>query len=113
METPPLEQMREIVQSIIRDYAQYEPSIGDIDTEVISVPEQDHYALIHVGFIKNRRVHGMVIHIDIIDGKIWIQHDGTSPGVALDLVEAGIPHEAIVLGWLPPSVRPHTDFAAG
>ncbi|MCP4662360.1 MAG: XisI protein [bacterium] len=45
--------------------------------------------------------------------KVWIQYDGTDPGVARELVEAGIPREAIVLGFRPPHVRPHTGFAVG
>ncbi len=31
----------------------------------------------------------------------------------LELVEAGIPHESIVLGFRPPEIRPHTGFAVG
>jgi hypothetical protein len=49
--------------------------------------------------------------LDIIGDKIWIQHDGTSPGVAEELVEAGIPRDAIVLGFHPAYVRQHTGFA--
>ncbi len=51
-----------------------------------------------LGAVKRRkgdcRAHGSVIHIDIKGDKIWIQHDGTAPGVALDLVETGMPGEA-------------------
>lgn len=54
-----------------------------------------------------------VLHIDIRDEKIWIQHDGTEGGVALELVEAGIPRDRIVLAFKPPDIRPHTGFAAG
>ncbi|MCP4540432.1 MAG: XisI protein, partial [Chloroflexi bacterium] len=39
--------------------------------------------------------------------------DGTSPGVALELAEAGIPREDIVLGFRPPYVRPRTGFGVG
>jgi hypothetical protein len=56
-------------------------------------------------------VHGAVIHIDIIGDKVWIQHDGTSPGIADELVEAGIPRDAIVLGFRPPHVRRYSGFA--
>jgi len=48
---------------------------------------------------------------DIIDGKIWIQRDGTEYGIANELVEAGIPKEHIVLGFQSEEVRPYTDFA--
>jgi len=42
-----------------------------------------------------------------------IQYDGTSPGVAVELAESGIPKEDIVLGFRPPRVRPHTGFGVG
>lgn len=67
----------------------------------------------HVGWDGLRRVHGCVIHLDIRDGIIWVQHDGTSVAVAEELVEAGVPREDIVLGFQPENVRQYTDFAVG
>ena len=58
------------------------------------------------------RSHGCLLHLDIIDGKIWIQRDGTEDGVALELEEAGIPKTDIVLAWHPAKLRPYTDYAA-
>jgi hypothetical protein len=54
-----------------------------------------------------------VIHIDLRDGKVWIQHDGTEDGVAGELVEAGIPRDRIVLAFHHPSKRKYSDFAVG
>jgi hypothetical protein len=106
-----LTRYRDIVRNLIREYASYRPAHGVIDTEVILDPEKDHYEILHVGWDGPRRVHGVLLHIDIIDNKIWIQHDGTSPGVAEELVAAGIPREAIVLGFRPAHLRQHTGFA--
>jgi hypothetical protein len=49
--------------------------------------------------------------MDIKDGKIWIQHDGTERGVANELVELGVPKDDIVLAYQPPYKRPYTTFA--
>lgn len=106
-----LNRFREAVRNVVTEYGRHKPSHGDIETEVVIDSEKDHYEVVHVGWDGHRRIHGSVIHIDIKDGKIWIQHDGTAPGVALELVEAGIPRESIVLGFRPPHVRPHTGFA--
>lgn len=103
---------QQIVKDLVKQYAR-KPSHGDIDPEVIIDDARGHYEVMHVGWDGSRRVHGTVLHIDIIDGKIWIQHDGTSPGVALDLVEAGIPKEDIVLGFRPAHVRPLTGYGVG
>lgn len=95
------------------EYAKYKPSHGNIDTELIIDSKGNHYELMHVGWDAQRRVHGSVIHIDIIGDKVWIQHDGTSYPIADGLVAAGIPKESAVLGFHPPDVRQYTDFSAG
>ena len=102
---------REIVRRVIEQYASYKPSHGQINTEVIVDPTRDHYELMHVGWDGQRRVHASVIHIDIIDGKVWIQYDGNSWPVADELTAAGIPREDIVLGFHPPELRQYTDYA--
>lgn len=102
---------QEIVKRLIMEYASYKPSHGEIETEAIIDTEKGHYEVMHVGWDGVRRVHGTIIHIDIIGDKIWIQYDGTSPGVAEELVEAGIPREAIVLGFHPAHLRQYTHFA--
>ena len=79
---------------------------------VIIDEAQDHYELIYSGWNGPYRIHGSVLHLDIRDGKVWIQHDGTEEGVAEKLVSAGIPRECIVLAFKAPEIRPHTGFAS-
>ena len=83
----------------------------DPKVEAIIDPEHDHYEVMQVGWDGVRRIHGSVIHLDIIDGKIWIQYDGTTRPVAEELLAAGVPREDIVLGFHPEDVRRMTDFA--
>jgi hypothetical protein len=106
-----VDQYRMIVRRVIKDYAEGKPSHGQIATEAIVDRDRDHYEVIHVGWDDQRRVHGSVVHIDIIDGKVWIQHDGTNRPVAEELMAAGIPQEDIVLGFYPDDVRQFTGFA--
>jgi hypothetical protein len=80
-----------LIKDLIRSFAQYRPATGDIRIEVILDEAQDHYELIHAGWSGHYRIHGSVLHIDIWDGKVWIQHVGTDDGVAEQLVLAGIP----------------------
>lgn len=91
-----VDQYRIIIRELIKEYAQYKPSIGDIRVETIFDEATDHYALIHTGWTGIYRVDGSVIHIDIQDGKVWLEHDGTNADIADQLVEAGIPRERIV-----------------
>ncbi len=71
---------------------------------------RDHYLLIDVGWRGNERIRGCVIHVDIKDGRIWIQYDGTEYGVANELVDLGVPKEDIVLGFRAPYRLPDTGF---
>jgi hypothetical protein len=65
---------------------------------------------VHAGWSKNHRKYGCLIHRDIKDGKIWIQHDGTERGVANALVELGVPKDDIVLAYQPPYKRAYTPL---
>ncbi|MGC1305871.1 MAG: element excision factor XisI family protein [Phormidesmis sp.] len=51
------------------------------------------------------------MHLDIKDGKIWIQHDGTEAGIATQLLELGVPANDIVLAFHSPNMRKFTEFA--
>jgi hypothetical protein len=106
-----LEQYRTFVKQLIKQYGAYKPSYGDIDVETVFDTEHDHYELINVGWHEHQRIRGAVLHIDIKNGKIWIQHDGTERGVANDLVEWGVPKEDIVLAFHAPYRRQYTGFA--
>jgi hypothetical protein len=108
-----VERYRRIVSRVIEEYASWRPSHGQISSEAIVDREKDHYEVLHVGWDDERRVHGSVIHLDIIDGKVWIQHDGTDHPVAEELMVAGVPKEDIVLALHPARVRHLTGFAVG
>lgn len=105
-----IEQYRKIIADMLREYAQYRPARGDVQIEVILDEANDHYELMHSGWNGPYRIHGSVLHLDIRDGLVWIQYDGTEGGVAEELVKAGIPRERIVLAFKPPEIRPYTGF---
>jgi len=63
------------------------------------------------GWLKERRVFGALIRVDVKDGKYWIQYDSTEIGVANELVESGVPKQDIVLAYHAPQLRQYGDFA--
>jgi XisI protein len=105
------ERYRQIVKRVIDEYAASPPSNGEIDSETIVDRDHDRYEVVDIGWDGERRVHTSVIHLDIINGKVWIQHDATNRPVADELLAAGIPPEDIVLAFHPPRVRHLTGFA--
>ncbi|MDF5707075.1 MAG: XisI protein [Nostoc sp. S4] len=106
-----VKQYRQIIQNLIleRSHRQFYPE--EIETQAILDTERDHYLLLHTGWRNNHRTHGCSIHLDIKDGKIWIQHDGTEVGIATLLLEQGVPREDIVLAFHSPYMRQFTEFA--
>ena len=65
----------------------------------------------HVGWINGQRIYGSVIHLDLINGKVWLQHNGTEGDIAQELMAAGVARQDIVLGFRSPAVRVHTGYA--
>ncbi|OLP18238.1 XisI protein [Leptolyngbya sp. 'hensonii'] len=107
-----LETYRQLVQKLLTEHANL---VWDtrITAETIFDREQDRYQLVYVGWRGSERVYGTVLHVDLVDGKIWVQQDGTEVGIANKLVEHGVPKSDIVLGFDPPKMRHYTDFAVG
>jgi hypothetical protein len=102
---------RQLIESILTDLARIPYAHGEIQLQTVFDRERDHYLLMLVGRDGIRRVHGCLVHVDIIGGKLWIQRDGTEHGIARDLLEAGVPRDQIVLAFRSPEMRRITDFA--
>lgn len=103
---------REIIEGILIEETRVPVSYGEVTLSPVFDRAHDHYLLMAVGWDGRKRVHAPLIHVDIIAGKIWIQHDGTERGVALDLEKAGIPKDRIVLAFQHIHRRQYGDYAA-
>lgn len=107
-----LDTFRQIIRDVLSAYVEIRYANGDIHNEAVFDAEHDRYMVVSLGWDSAKRIHGALIHIDIIAGKVWIQRDGTEHGIARELVAAGIPREQIVLGFHQAEVRPLTEYAA-
>ena len=105
-----LEHYRHVIINIIIEYSKFSYAYGEIDRQAVFDTNNDHYLLMAVGWDQGR-VHGCVIHVDIIDGKFWIQRDGTEYGIAQELLDAGVPKEHIVAAFKSPKIRQYTGLA--
>jgi hypothetical protein len=108
----PLDAWRDTIERILSEYAAIPYRYGDVRTEVVFDRKRDRYLIVDTGWERGDRVYGTIVHVDICDGRVWIQYDGTERGVAPELVTAGIPRESIVLGFREPELRKYTGFAA-
>jgi hypothetical protein len=106
-----LEHYRETIQTLLENYAALSRDDQDIETELIFDTTRDHYQLVHVGWHDDRRIYGCILHLDLKDGKIWLQHNGTENDIAAELVEMGVPKTDIVIGFHSPFKRQFTEYA--
>jgi hypothetical protein len=101
----------DIVEQVLEVYTKIPYAHGNLTCESIFDLPRGRYALITLGWEDDERVHHVLVHIDMIDGKLWIQTDNTEHGIAPKLVQAGIPKSDIVLAFQPQEVRKHTEYA--
>ena len=108
-----LEKYRQFVQEILSSHAEIANTNDTVKDELIFDRERDHYQLAYVGWQGDKRVFGSVMHFDIIDGKIWIQYNGTEESVAERLEQMGVPASDIVIGFHSPFKRQFTRYSDG
>jgi XisI protein len=101
----------DIVEQVLDVYTKIPYAHGDLTCEAIFDVPRGRFVLMTLGWDGDERVHHPLAHVDIIDGKLWIQADNTEHGIAAELVRAGIPKSDIVLAFRPPEVRKHTEYA--
>ena len=104
-------QYRQIIEKILQEYAKFFDTDRQVQVELILDEKRDRYLLVETGWQNGYRIYGTLLHIDLVDHKLWIQHDGTEDGIADELVAAGIPKSHIVLAFKSPEIRQHTEFA--
>ncbi|MEG4235769.1 XisI protein [Microcoleus sp. Pol11C3] len=105
-----LNNYRKLVKQLLTEYAEIPVFDSGTQNEIIFDLENDRYMLINIGWFNEQRIHHCVIHIDIIDGQVWIQGNNTDRLIAEELVAAGVPAESIVLGLEPLDVRLYTAY---
>ena len=98
------------IQAVLKRHLGHDSS-SETKLQFICDTQNHHYQLVHLGWKGLKRVYGCIVHVDILDEKIWIQRDGTEVGIANELVEAGIPKQDIVLAFHAPYKRKYTEFA--
>jgi hypothetical protein len=110
-----LKEYRQIIQDLLTEIRGYTGSsnTSGIEEQVVFDTEHDRYLLIDVGWNQKEYVYGTLVHIDIKNGKVWIQRNNTEINLAERLVERGVPKENIVIGLHSPFMRQFSGYAVG
>jgi hypothetical protein len=93
---------RQIIKAVLMELADGPNLQRQVEDHTIFDTEQDRYVLIANGWNRDERVNFIVAHIEIIDGKVWVQADNTDVAVARELEHAGVAPDDIVLGFRLP-----------
>lgn len=108
-----IKRYREFIKQILTEHSPLDSPQDTVQPQLIFDTEGDHYQLSYVGWQGNKRVFGPVMHFDILNGKIWLQYNGTEDSVAEKLVEMGVPRSDIVIGFHSPFKRQFTSWGNG
>jgi hypothetical protein len=103
----------EVVRKLVEEYAAIPSGIGEVDTYPLIDPHGHHYVAMQSGWVNGHRVHGAFLHLDVIDGKVWLQFNGTDQLIVDELEAAGVPKQDIILGEQPPELRQYTGYGVG
>ena len=91
---------RQIVRDFLQNFA-----ADDLEAQLIFDVERDRYLVMHNGWRNDYRIYGCAMQLDLIEGKVWIQHNSTEIVIDRELIGRGIAPQDIVLGFRAPSVR--------
>lgn len=105
-----LNHYRQIIVTVLDPYSQISYANVNIRNRKIFDLVNDQYLILSEGWENQRHIHSCLIHIEILNHKVWIQCDNTEYGITNDLLKAGISQEDIVLGFQEPAVRKYTGF---
>jgi hypothetical protein len=112
MATTTLNEWRQIIKKLFAELAAIPfPEVVNLKAKTVFDESSDIYMVLVEGWQDVKRMHGCLVHVEINDGKVWIQQDGTEDGVANELLLAGIPKDRIVLAFKSPQARAHSGFA--
>ena len=95
----PVDLWRDAIERILTKRTTETYAHGDIRSKVVFDRAHDSYLVLDVGWNGYDRIHDALIHVEVLDGKVWIQFDGTEDGIA-SVVETCVSHaiQGLIVG---------------
>lgn len=106
-----LNKYQTLIKQYIKSYTDIPPLPSQPEDHAIFDDDNGRYMLFRTGWFKNERVRAVSLYVRLLNNKIWVEEDWTEDGIATVLLEAGVPHDDIVLAFHHPEVRERTGFA--
>lgn len=105
-----LDKYRTIIKQLLIDQSDGQSLNEDIESEIIFDEERERYLLIDLGWNGHQRFYNCVIHLEIRNGRIWIQRNQTDVPIADKLIANGVAKKDVVLGLQPTYMREYTGL---
>lgn len=107
-----LKKYEQIVVQTLQEYSEmFNQQRDGLEAKVIVDKEGKHYQLLNIGWRKDDYQFYVIFHLDIKDGKVWVQENRTDVLLAQELADKGIPKSDIVLGLQYPELRAASGYA--
>lgn len=104
---------QDLIISILKENADYyKGTTNPLNLYVIEDKKNNHFQLLMLGWENDHYVFQCLFHLDIINGKIWVQWNDTDFPIEQELIKRDVPAGDIVLGLKHPKRRENTGFAA-
>ncbi len=98
------------IQQILTEYAEYMATDDVLQVETLFDTQRHHYQIMVLGWQNNQRVYHNLMHLDIINGQIWVQNNNTQFTLIEDFDRLHIPRKDIVNGLIPARRRQIADY---
>jgi hypothetical protein len=108
-----IDQYEKFILEILNEYTKVRYVNLNAENQLIADKENHRYQVVTIGWDNDKFVHDCVMHMDIINGKIWIQQNMTEIDLGEELGKKGVPKSEIVLGFFSPKMREYTEYALG
>jgi hypothetical protein len=103
---------QQIILALLEEYSAIPNAYPtELRDQIVADTVRNHFQLVSLGWEGARFVYEVVFHLDIVNGKIWIQQNNSEADLAAELVERGVSKSDIVVGFQPSSVRALSGYA--
>lgn len=109
-----LKKYQDAVVKVLSDFVAVPHSLRrGLERQLVADREHNRFLVITFGWPdEDEMAYSTLLHLEIKDGKIWVQQNWTELEIATELIEQGVPKSDIVLGFVPAYARQYTEFAA-
>lgn len=102
---------QDAVIGLLEKYVAIKPeNLPNIEQHLLADRMHNHFAFIRLGWNDDHFIYQCVIHFDIKDDKIWLQHNQTDQNLIEELQERGVNPQDITIGFIPPYARSQPTY---